>query len=134
MLMGLKYQVNSCKHIQEVVALTMNHIEWMKNAAENNQEVKKPLLAMEKRFIEVLSVGIILIVPQLCSNFSPYQLMLLRYHLLRFCQEKRVKVSSFLQQQIQTSTGILVIPTNVYLPPRAKMPGFVRYLNFDCIY
>jgi hypothetical protein len=56
---------------------------------------------------------------------SPYEFLGLRQTLLRFFQGKNVKVSIFIQDGMQSNTGVIFLPMNESAPPQVKMPGTV---------
>jgi hypothetical protein len=60
---------------------------------------------------------------------SPYDYIILRQTLLRFFQGKNVKVSIFIQDNMQSSSGVIYLPMNDTAPPAVKKPGSVSYYN-----
>jgi hypothetical protein len=60
---------------------------------------------------------------------SPYDYIILRQTLLRFFQGKNVKVSIFIQDNMQSSSGVIYLPMNDTAPPAVKKPGSVSYFN-----
>lgn len=58
----------------------------------------------------------------------PGEMAFVRQTLLRFVQDRRVKVSLFLQNSLQNQQGIINIPQTGPIPPAAELPGGIRYL------
>lgn len=56
---------------------------------------------------------------------NPYEYIILKQTLMRFFQGKNVKVSIFIQDELQSNTGIIFIPMNETAPPAVKKPGMV---------
>jgi hypothetical protein len=57
---------------------------------------------------------------------SAGELTLLRQTLCRFFQDRRVKVSLFLQDQIQLNDGAIVISPKGRVPKGTEVPGAIR--------
>lgn len=53
----------------------------------------------------------------------------LRQTLLRFLQDKKVKVSLFLQEKYQLQDGVLVLIPSGVLPPDTELPGVTNYCD-----
>jgi hypothetical protein len=67
----------------------------------------------------------------LFRKLSPADWILLRQTLSRFFQDRRVKVSLFLHDGLQSSDGSIVIQHKGPLPPGAEKPGAIRYFDAD---
>jgi len=55
----------------------------------------------------------------------------LRQTLLRFFQGKNVKVSLFIQECLQSNTGIIYLPMIDMAPPHVDLPG--KIVNYNSI-
>ena len=55
--------------------------------------------------------------------------MILRQTLLRFFQGKNVKVSLFIQECLQSNTGVIFLPMIDMAPPHVNLPGNIVYYN-----
>ena len=60
------------------------------------------------------------------DNFTSLHWIQLRQALLRFLKDKRVKVSLFLQEGIQLSSGKILLPLPLPSDPNAPQPGAIR--------
>ena len=118
MTMGCKYQVISCKHPLELVELTLNHVDCVYDAVKGsisgdhltntNDNVQK--------LAKTLSVGVMADV---------------RHSLLNFYQGRRVEVSLFLNDGLQTTDGFFVLPRGGEVPtePPVQPVGVIKYFQ-----
>eukprot|EP00735_Rhodelphis_limneticus_P014985 TRINITY_DN9110_c0_g1::TRINITY_DN9110_c0_g1_i1::g.18209::m.18209 TRINITY_DN9110_c0_g1::TRINITY_DN9110_c0_g1_i1::g.18209 ORF type:complete len:375 (+),score=55.15,sp/Q29S00/OSCP1_BOVIN/39.18/9e-77,Oscp1/PF10188.4/1.2e-60,Ribosomal_60s/PF00428.14/0.14,Ribosomal_60s/PF00428.14/1.5e+04 TRINITY_DN9110_c0_g1_i1:132-1256(+) len=116
MTMGFKYQLVSCIHPEELIQATQNHLISVIQLVDDlkiKASVQSTLNQLDSFFGD-LPVG---------------ELVLLRQTLSRFVQDRRVKVSLFLQDGIQNVDGSIILPKKAHLPPNAEMPGTVRYYD-----
>jgi hypothetical protein len=120
MSMGCKYQLLSSNSPVDLLSITLNHLDALRKLINNNN-------AETSKLIELASSQSIELFRQL--KFS--QLFILRYSLARFFQDRRVKVSLFLQDQIQQSDGNIIISTKGKLAKGYEVPGTIRYFNPD---
>ena len=68
------------------------------------------------------------------STLSRGQWQLVRTSILKYLQGRKVKVSLFLQQRMQTLDGTLVLSNNTALPFGVEVPGSIRYYdNNACV-
>lgn len=115
MMMGFKYQLLCSTKLEEMLQITKLHLSTVKSIMSpmpDSSAAVDLITNVEENSNRVygqLPIG---------------QLHLLRHTLLRFLQDKRVKVSLFLQEGIQTSTGRIVLPS-----PVAKSVGEVKYYS-----
>jgi hypothetical protein len=114
MNMGFKRQIVMCSSPHQYLVVTLNHLESIKRLVDDAQVHELIQVAIDK------SVA-------MYSTLTEGQLMSLKYSLLRFLQDKKVKVSLFLQQELQTSEGALVLTVNNKLPRGVETPGTIRY-------
>eukprot|EP01112_Ceratiomyxa_fruticulosa_P009713 TRINITY_DN2546_c0_g1_i2.p1 TRINITY_DN2546_c0_g1~~TRINITY_DN2546_c0_g1_i2.p1 ORF type:complete len:384 (-),score=83.45 TRINITY_DN2546_c0_g1_i2:161-1312(-) len=117
MTMGFKYQLVCVTYPQEIMGVTMNHLESMRLMVVDSPEV----LAMLDATIDMFKSKY--------DSFSQAEWNEVRQTLLRFYQDKKVKVSLFLQEKLQTSTGWIVFPPEDLLPPATEVPGKIKYYN-----
>lgn len=64
------------------------------------------------------------------ENLSVGDFMELKQTLHAFFQDRRIKVSLFLQEGLQTSSGAMVFPELEFLPPGVMIPNTIRYSLF----
>jgi hypothetical protein len=116
MTMGAKYQTLSVQDPMELAQVTLNHLDNLK-ALVKNQEVIK------------LVENATAVMLKLFASMTPGQFALLRQTLCRFFQDRRVKVSLFLQDGIQSADGLVNISHKGPLPHGAETPGIIRYFD-----
>ncbi|CAD7937078.1 unnamed protein product [Amoebophrya sp. A25] len=117
--MGFKYQFLCCHSGEELVDVTLNHIAACKRICAESPE----LLALVQQ-------GEALFQAQY-EHMSMYAYRELRMQLGTFFQDRRVKVSLFLQNQTQNTDGAIVVPFGGSLPFNTLPPGTVTYLQQD---
>lgn len=114
MTMGVKYQVVCSTYPGELVDVTLNHIDSMRTIVDDKtlESLIDSFRDQFKKRYENLSVG---------------EFMELRQTLHSFFQDRRIKVSLFLQEGLQTTTGTMVFPEEEFLPPGVLVPNTIRY-------
>ncbi|TYZ57089.1 hypothetical protein PybrP1_010858 [[Pythium] brassicae (nom. inval.)] len=116
MRMGFKYQVLSCSSADELVQVTMNHLDNIKGLIDS-EDVKR------------LVDETVLLTSQTFGAMSPADFHLLRQYLCRFFQDARIKVSLFLQSGIQGMDGTLALRSDGFTATGGRVPGVVRYFD-----
>jgi hypothetical protein len=114
--MGFKYQVNSCASPQQILHVTLNHLEAIKLIAESDA-------------ISVHVRTVIDSVINIYTSFTNSQWMMLYQTLMCFFQARKTKVSLFLQRNLQGMDGNLMISNSGALPFGTERPGKVRYFE-----
>uniref|UniRef100_A0A7S0S0V4 Protein OSCP1 n=1 Tax=Chlamydomonas leiostraca TaxID=1034604 RepID=A0A7S0S0V4_9CHLO len=116
MIMGWKYQLLCSTKMEGMVAVTSLHLAQIR-------AMLAPL--PDSAACVALVQGVEALVHKTYGGLSLGQQHLLRQTLLRFLQDRRVKVSLFLQEGIQsTATGRLVMPA-----PATQYAGTVTYYD-----
>jgi hypothetical protein len=118
MTMGAKYQTLSVASASDIAQVTMNHMTALRGLVRSSSVIK-----LVDDAIETMTA--------LFDDMTPGQFMLLRQTLCRFFQDRRVKVSLFLQDGIQSLDGLVNINHKGQLPYGAEVPGTVRYFSDD---
>jgi hypothetical protein len=113
MSMGFKKQLITCNSPQMLLHVTLTHLESIKAI------VQDPVMVDSIQNCEDKCIS-------LYGNLSSGQWLLLRQSLLRFVQGKKIKVSLFLQQGLQTVDGSLVVDLSGKLPFGTEVPGKIR--------
>ena len=114
MTMGVKYQLLQCSCPTQYVQITLNHLESLKLIV-NDESVGKLLDAAAARCVS------------LYSSMTLGTMYVLKHTICDFFQDRRVKVSIFLQEQVQNNDGTFKIRADGSLPPNAALPGTVTY-------
>eukprot|EP01006_Ploeotia_vitrea_P005535 TRINITY_DN11794_c0_g1_i1.p1 TRINITY_DN11794_c0_g1~~TRINITY_DN11794_c0_g1_i1.p1 ORF type:complete len:377 (-),score=50.37 TRINITY_DN11794_c0_g1_i1:141-1271(-) len=123
MTMGFKYQLLSCQHPRELVAITLNHLEAIRDSVSASEQTVAQLNAAIEEFVK------------LCKELSTAEFAQIHEVLLNFFQNKKIKVSLFLQDGIQNSDGTISlkpagpIPNDVTVAP----PGTIKYFDGETV-
>lgn len=115
MTMGVKFQIMQCRGPEEILDVTRNHLRLVSDIARGADS--SPLIsACASRFEAIF------------SSLSTWELWELKAAVLRFFQDRRVKVSLLLQDLVQNLDGTPVIDIKGALPVHVRPPGRVRYM------
>ena len=109
MLMGLKLQLLTLTYPEELLKITLNHIQELKNLITSRES----LLLLE--FTSEILI-------KTYSSYSSAVYNRIRQTLLRFFQNRNVKVTMFLHSGIQLQDGTIKIEVNNGIP-FADIPG-----------
>ena len=117
MIMGFKYQMISCSSPQQILQVTLYHLEILKSVC------KSPEIAKSVKAAITSTVN-------LYTSLTNGQWLQMQQSIMRFLQNKKTKVSLFLQRNLQTMDGTLVLSNDGFLPYGTDAPGSVtRYKN-----
>ena len=129
MLMTLKLQILRTRYPEEIFQIVINHfygvIEIMKMIDPNDTELIDMLKNAMNNFMNIY------------GKLNPYDYIILKSVILRFLQGKNVKVSIFIQENLQDTSSILYLPMNEISPPFVGKLGVVKNIskgneeNFD---
>jgi len=114
--MGFKYQILACTSPVQYMHLTLLHLETVKDLSRS-PEVTHILNICIDKLIEGY------------SSFSDSQWMAIKIEIYKFLQGKKVKVSLFLQKDMQHQNGDLLLPHTACLPFGTDIPGKVTYFD-----
>lgn len=120
MTMGFKYQLLQCNSPQQYMHLTLHHLETMTSlvgSASFTDMVQNCI----NQFIKTYAA------------FTHGQWLRLSHTLLRFVQGRRVKVSLFLQHQMQANDGTIIFDSKGVLPYGTEVPGYIRFFEGENI-
>jgi hypothetical protein len=117
MTMGFKHQLLRCIHPAHLMQVTLNHLE----------SIRKLIFDMPP-ICELLDNAIRSVIDTY-SGLKIGELWGLKHALGRFFQDRRVKVSLFLQDGLQGMDGTLVLDTTGPLPAGTEPPGTIRYFE-----
>ncbi len=121
MLMTLKLQLLRSRYPEEIYQITLNHflgIIEILNSIETDDKVL--LNRVQEEMINF---------KQNYSKLSSYDYIILKSVILRFLQGKNVKVSIFIQDNLQDNSSIIYLPMNEESPPFVGKLGVVK--NYD---
>jgi len=118
MTMGLKQQVTQCRCPEEILDVTRNHIRLVRGIATEPAAV-----ALLESFESRLNAQ--------HGALSPWEAWQLRLTLMRFFQDRRVKVSIFLQELQQNLDGTFVVNVAGPMGPGFRPPGGIRYMGAE---
>lgn len=116
MTMGAKYQTLACTEPNELAQVTMNHLDALRGLVKSPEVIK-------------LVDNAIAVTRKLFDSMTPGEFALMRHTLCRFFQDRRVKVSLFLQDGIQSADGLVNISHKGPMPFGAEKPGTIRYFD-----
>ena len=117
MIMGFKYQMVSCSSPQQILQVTMYHLEILRSVCKSPEIAKSVKAAISATV-------------NLYTSLTNGQWILLQQSLLRFLQGKKTKVSLFLQRNLQAMDGTLMLTNDGLLPFGTDTPGTLcRYSN-----
>ena len=129
MLMTLKLQILRTRYPEEIYQIVINHfygvIEIMKMIDPNDTELIDMLKNAMNNFMNIY------------GKLNPYDYIILKSVILRFLQGKNVKVSIFIQENLQDTSSIIYLPMNEISPPFVGKLGVVKNIskgneeNFD---
>ncbi|XP_047239038.1 protein OSCP1-like isoform X1 [Girardinichthys multiradiatus] len=117
MIMAFKYQVFLCPRPKDLLLISYNHIDTIREFVRDTPVVMNRVDETHRNIIEVY------------SSLSEGQFQLLRQTLLIFFQDMHIRVSLFLKNQIQNPSGRFVLTTSGSVPYGADVPGLIR--TFD---
>lgn len=122
MTMGVKYQLLSCKSPHQYLQLTLNHLDTLVDMV-HTEGVTDLIHIATNRMIAMY------------SNMSNGNWLLLEQTLMDFYQDKKIKVSLFLQKDFQTLSGSFVLDNKGRLPYGTELPGQIRcYEDNNVVY
>ena len=116
MTMGVKYQLISCRSPHQYLQVTLNHLDVLAEMVKTEGVTDLIQVAISKAI-------------ELYTKLSNGNWLLLEQVLLQFFQGKKIKVSLFLQRNLQTMLGSLVLTNKGNLPFRTELPGEIRYFE-----
>ncbi len=117
MTMGCKYQILSVTHPSDLLAVCLNHLDALRRLVASNTEVSKLVELAHQQILELFRA------------MKPAQLFTLRFTLARFFQDRRVKVSLFLQDHLQLTDGSIIMTNRGRVAKGGEVPGTIRYFE-----
>lgn len=117
MTMAFKHQVSLCQRPQDILLITLNHMDAMHEFVKDNEFVLKQVenvYALLKQHYASLTAG---------------QFQLIRMTILSFFQDMHIRVSIFLKDKVQTPNGRFVLSTCGQVPWHTEVPGEIRLFD-----
>jgi len=121
MTMGCKYQVVSVSHPLDLYSVCLNHLDALRVLVKNGSSDVLKLVEGCSKSLDTLF--------NLFHGSGIGDAYLLRYTLARFFQDRRVKVSLFLTENIQAQDGSMIHSHRGPLPIHTEKPGAIRYFT-----
>ena len=118
MTMAAKYQLLLSPSPFDIPTVCNNHIETLK---------KLSLSTDSKKLIDRAQTQL----TQLYSTYNYSDFFTLKQTLARFYQDKRIKVSLFLQEGLQLADGNIAVSTAGPVPVNTEIPGRITYYEND---
>ncbi|XP_051811743.1 protein OSCP1a [Acanthochromis polyacanthus] len=117
MVMAFKYQVFLCPRPKDLLLISYNHIDAIRELVRDTPGVLNQVDETHRKIIEVY------------SPLSAGELQLLRQTLLIFFEDMHVRVSLFLKNQIQNPNGRFAMAPSGPVPHGTDVPGLIRTLD-----
>ncbi|XP_070840959.1 protein OSCP1a isoform X2 [Chaetodon trifascialis] len=117
MIMAFKYQVFLCPRPKDLLLISYNHIDAIREFVKDTPVVVNQVDETHRKIIEVY------------SSLSEGEFQLLRQTLLIFFQDMHVRVSLFLKSQVQNPNGRFALSPSGPVPHGIDVPGLIR--TFD---
>uniref|UniRef100_A0A3P9J1T0 Organic solute carrier partner 1a n=1 Tax=Oryzias latipes TaxID=8090 RepID=A0A3P9J1T0_ORYLA len=117
MVMAFKYQVYLCPRPKDLLLITYNHMDAIREFFRDTPAVANQVDETHRKLIEVY------------APLSEGEFQLLRQTLLIFFQDMHVRVSLFLKNQIQNPNGRFSLTTSGPVPHGGDVPGLIRLFS-----
>ncbi|NXL41712.1 OSCP1 protein, partial [Podilymbus podiceps] len=117
MTMAFKYQVLLCPRPKDLLLVTFNHLDAIKDFIHDSPGILNQVDETFRQLIETYS----------CLSAGEFQLI--RQTLLIFFQDMHIRVSIFLKDKVQNSNGRFVLPISGPVPWGTEVPGLIRMFN-----
>ncbi|KDO16827.1 hypothetical protein SPRG_17689 [Saprolegnia parasitica CBS 223.65] len=116
MRMGFKSNLLACSSADQLVQVTMNHLQSIKAIVKADEATS-------------LIEDAVVLTASVYGALSHANFLLLKQHLARFFQDVRIKVSLFLQAGLQNPDGAFVLRAHGPIATGGDIPGVVRYFD-----
>ncbi|XP_077431793.1 protein OSCP1 isoform X1 [Vanacampus margaritifer] len=138
MTMAFKYQVLLCPRPRDLLLVTFNHMDAIKEFVKDTpcilaqvDETYQQLIEVHQHFVR-WEFGLFSLEGNVVSSFQMYtllpsgELQLIRQTLLIFFQDMHIRVSIFLKDKVQNSNGRFVLPISGPVPHGTQIPILIR--------
>ncbi|KAL1777143.1 OSCP1 isoform X1 [Sigmodon hispidus] len=117
MTMAFKYQVLLCPRPKDVLLVTFNHLDAIKEFIQDSPTILHQVDETFRQLIEIY------------GSLSAGEFQLIRQTLLIFFQDLHIRVSTFLKDKVQNANGRFVLPVCGPVPWGTEVPGVIRMFN-----
>ncbi|XP_063756166.1 protein OSCP1a isoform X2 [Eleginops maclovinus] len=117
MVMAFKYQIFLCPRPKDLLLITYNHIDTIREIVKDTPVVVNQVDETHRKIIEVY------------SSLPEGEFQLLRQTLLIFFQDMHIRVSLFLKIQVQNPNGRFALSTSGPVPHGIEVPGLIRMFD-----
>ncbi|GAA6103035.1 protein OSCP1 [Tachysurus ichikawai] len=117
MTMAFKYQVLLCPRPKDILLVTFNHMDAIKDFVRDTTSILSQVDETYRQLIEIY------------TPLSGGEFQLIRQTLLIFFQDMHIRVSIFLKDKVQNSNGRFVLPTSGPVPYGTHSPGHIRMFS-----
>jgi len=118
MTMGFKYQMLSCSCPRDILDVTNNHLNKLKQMVPNDGV---------QELLDHAQTG----ATKLYSTFTEGEMQDLKESLGHFFHDRRTRVSLFLKSAFQNNDGTFHIQSKGPVPSGSEVPGVIRYFKGD---
>ncbi|MEE6484316.1 hypothetical protein FKM82_013838 [Ascaphus truei] len=118
MTMAFKYQVLLCPRPKDILLVTFNHMDAIKDFIRDSPSILNQVDETFRQLIDMYN----------CLPAGEFQLI--RQTLLIFFQDMHIRVSIFLKDKVQNSNGRFVLPTSGPVPWGTEVPGLIRVFSY----
>ncbi|XP_068432145.1 protein OSCP1a [Clinocottus analis] len=117
MVMAFKYQVFLCPRPKDLLLITYNHIDTIREFVRHTPVVVNQVDETHRKIIEMY------------SSLPEGEFQLLRQTLLIFFQDMHVRVSLFLKNKVQNPNGRFALLPSGPVPHGVDVPGLIRMFD-----
>lgn len=114
MTMAFKYQVSTCLQPHDILLVTLNHLDAIRQYVTESQTAA------------ALVQNVYQLVLKVYGGMSHGEFLLVRQTLMIFFQDLHIRVSIFLKDKVQNSNGRFILPTSGELPWSTDPPGKIK--------
>ncbi|XP_004705018.1 protein OSCP1 isoform X2 [Echinops telfairi] len=117
MTMAFKYQVLLCPRPKDMLLVTFNHLDAIKDFIQDSPTILNQVDETFRLLTEVY------------GSLPAGEFQVIRQTLLLFFQDLHIRVSIFLKDKVQNSNGRFVLPVSGPVPWGTDVPGLIRMFN-----
>uniref|UniRef100_UPI003AACFA6E protein OSCP1a n=1 Tax=Centroberyx gerrardi TaxID=166262 RepID=UPI003AACFA6E len=117
MIMAFKYQVFLCPRPKDLLLISYNHIDTIREFVKDTPVVVNQVDETHRKIIEAY------------ASLSEGEFQLLRQTLFIFFQDTHVRVSLFLKDKVQNPSGRFALSTSGPVPHGIEVPGLIRMFD-----